>query len=311
MKKNLTKDGKDRKLRIVDKLFHERKLAKLIMGLYASVFPLLKSFVILFEMKEPLIHLLHEEQVRLFKEFLVCFIKPDVVMGAKSSSRLTKLDISSQSNQLNAETMFLGVKAQSVNRKSTKKDFVVKGFMKQVVDAYTLCDKVLQDKLPLTNPLLQSLGAIHPETRGHSKTLSYMQKLPTYATTVLNEAETEEYDQEIRKFYIDNSLPEIEDTRIDHWCGKYEVVQKYPNLSKLVQALLSSFHGPQVESSFNVMNDVIDNKSGRLNLETYSAIQTIKYRLSADGKIAIQFFHQKDYMHETVDKNALQKYEQF
>lgn len=160
----------------------------------------------------------------------------------------------------------------------------------------------MQDKLPLTNPLLQSLGAIHPETRGHSKTLSYMQKLPTYATTVLNEAETEEYDQEIRKFHIDNSLPEIEDTRIDHWWGKDEVVQKYPNLSKLVQALLSCFHGPQVESSFNVMNDVIDNKSGRLNLETYSAIQTIKYRLSADGKTAIQFFQKKDYMHETVDK---------
>lgn len=136
----------------------------------------------------------------------------------------------------------------------------MKGFMKQVVDAYTLCGKVLQNKLPLTNPLLQSLGAIHPETRGHSKTLSYMQNLPTYATTVLNEAETVEYDQEIRKFHIDNSLPEIEDTRIDHWWGKYEVVQKYPNLSKLVQALLSCFHGPQVES-FNVMNDVIDNKS--------------------------------------------------
>lgn len=63
MKKKLTKDGRDRKLRIVDKLFHERKLAKMIMGLYSSVFPLLKSFVILFEMKEPLIHLLHEEQV--------------------------------------------------------------------------------------------------------------------------------------------------------------------------------------------------------------------------------------------------------
>lgn len=41
-----------------------------------------------------------------------------------------------------------------------------------------------------------------------------MQKLPTYTTTVPNEAETEEYDQEIRKFHIDNSLPEIEDTRI-------------------------------------------------------------------------------------------------
>jgi hypothetical protein len=71
-------------------------------------------------------------QVRLFKEFLVCFIKPDVVLGPKSSSRLKKLDVSSQSNQLNAENMFLGVKAQSLVRKSSKKDYIVKGFLKQV-----------------------------------------------------------------------------------------------------------------------------------------------------------------------------------
>lgn len=161
---------------------------------------------------------------------------------------------------------------------------------------------MLQDKLPLSNPLLKSLGAIHPEARGHAQTLSYMQKLPTYATTVLDEAETQEYDQEIRKFHIDNSLPEMKGTRIDHWWGKDEVTKSYPNLSKLVQAILSCFHGPQVESSFNIMNDVIDNKSGRLNLETYSVIQTIKYRLSADEKTAIQFFQKKDYMHESVDK---------
>lgn len=65
-----------------------------------------------------------------------------------------------------------------------------------------------------------------------------------------------------------------------------------------------------MESSFYVMNDVIDNKSGRLNLETYSAIQTIKYRLSADGKTAIQFFQKKDYAWN-CGQNALHKYEQY
>lgn len=39
VEKKLTKDEKDRKLRIVDELFHERKLAKLIMALYSSVSP--------------------------------------------------------------------------------------------------------------------------------------------------------------------------------------------------------------------------------------------------------------------------------
>ena len=62
--KNLTTDGKDRKDRIVHRLFTERKLTKMMMiGLYSSVLPLLKNFVLLFEMKEPLIHELYEKQV--------------------------------------------------------------------------------------------------------------------------------------------------------------------------------------------------------------------------------------------------------
>lgn len=61
--KKLTKDGKDRKDRIVLRLFTERKLTKMMIGLYSSVLPLLKNFVLLFEMKEPLIHELYEKQV--------------------------------------------------------------------------------------------------------------------------------------------------------------------------------------------------------------------------------------------------------
>ena len=46
-------------------------------------------------------------------------------------------------------------------------------------------------------------------------------------------------------------------------------------------ALLTIFHGPRVESSFSVMGDVMDKKSGRMNVSTYSAIQTVKYSLKA------------------------------
>ena len=37
-------------------------------------------------------------------------------------------------------------------------------------------------------------------------------------------------------------------------------------------ALLTIFHGPRVESSFGVMGEVMDKKSGRMNVSTYSAI---------------------------------------
>ena len=46
-------------------------------------------------------------------------------------------------------------------------------------------------------------------------------------------------------------------------------------------ALLIIFHGPRVESSSIVLGDVMDKKSGRINMSTHSAIQTVKYSLNA------------------------------
>jgi len=68
-----------------------------------------------------------------------------------------------------------------------------------------------------------------------------------------------------------------------------------------VDSILSCFHGPQVESSFNIMNDVIDSKSGRINIDTYSSIQTVKYGIKSAEKNTIEYFKKKDYLHEKVD----------
>lgn len=65
----------------------------------------------------------------------------------------------------------------------------------------------------------------------------------------------------------------------------------------MVKYILSCFHGPQVESSFNIMNDVIDSKSGRINIDTYSSIQTVKYGIKSAEKNAIEYFKKKDYLH--------------
>ena len=46
-------------------------------------------------------------------------------------------------------------------------------------------------------------------------------------------------------------------------------------------ALLTIFHDARVEKSFSVMGDIMDKKSGRMNVCTYSVIQTVKYNLNA------------------------------
>ena len=74
-------------------------------------------------------------------------------------------------------------------------------------------------------------------------------------------------------------------------------------MSKLVFALLSCFHGPQVEGSFNTMGDIIDPKSYRMQVHTYSAVQTVKYGLRATKKCAVEYFHRAEVLHDKLDTN--------
>ncbi|KAK6171846.1 hypothetical protein SNE40_018271 [Patella caerulea] len=71
----------------------------------------------------------------------------------------------------------------------------------------------------------------------------------------------------------------------------------------MVTSLLSCFHGPQVEASFSVMNNVIDSKTCRLNISTYNAIQHENSGLTASGKSAVQFYAKNDFVHDKIDTN--------
>ena len=170
-----------------------------------------------------------------------------------------------------------------------------------MVEAYKQCGRTLADKLPLTNKFIRSVAAIHPDARGHSSALKLLQNLPTVATNVLSDEEEDAYDKECRLFQADKMSDIGDDERIDHWWGHSDISKRFPSLSKMVRALLSCFHGPQVEASFSAMTDIIDAKSNRLSAETFSAIQTVRYGISASGKSAVEFFQKKDFLHERVD----------
>ena len=68
-------------------------------------------------------------------------------------------------------------------------------------------------------------------------------------------------------------------------------------------------------SSFNEMNDIIDNKSGRINIDTYNAIQNVKFGIRASATSSIEFFRKKDYLHDRVNpllvKNMRTSYKQY
>lgn len=303
--KNMTDDGQNRKKRIFEKLFFYRKQTMLTVHFYSAVLPQLKQYVMLFQTKEPLIHKVYYEQKQLFLNFLSCYVTPEVLQ-IKNPKDLLQIDLGDETIYLPSKRMFLGLGTQSLLPKGVNE--ICDKFLSTAKEAYIECGKYLQKKLPLDNHFLKCVSAINPSTRGQQITCERLQKLPSIVTNVLSLEEKEKYQLEIFQYQVDLQLPPPLDTSgndvpVDVWWSKVFLMPKYSGLSKMVKAILSCFHGPQVESSFSMMSEIVDKKSGKMEIQTFSAIQTVKYRLLSEKKTSVDFFKKKDYLHQPVDRN--------
>ena len=91
-KKSLTPKGLERKKRIVVKLFDERKTTELHLAFYTHILPLIKSFVLVLELKEPLVHRVFDELKACMQTFLCCFIKCENIKYL-TAKELTEHDV--------------------------------------------------------------------------------------------------------------------------------------------------------------------------------------------------------------------------
>ena len=87
-KKNLTKDGKARKERICEKLFHTKTTTKLQMSLYSAALMTMKKFVKVFQQEEPAVYRIHTEQLNVFMGFLIDFVKREIIAQNKDVKKL-------------------------------------------------------------------------------------------------------------------------------------------------------------------------------------------------------------------------------
>ena len=298
--KIMTEDGKTRKKRIIERLFYKSKKTKLIMNFIIASMPMLKEYVCLFEMKSPLIHLLHEKQFTLFKGFLSCFMKAEKIKDLKPHHDSSIIDDSS--SRVAKRDIFIGSTAKGIVSAAHKSDSTVNEFLEQVESAYVMCSKYLSRKLPLDNKVLLSISAIDPSAHGHSITTKHLLQLPKLVTNVLTQEEIDPYDLQVRKYQVDSFLPAYsQDVRIDHWWSEDHLINSYPLLCKMVHAVLSCFHGPQVEGSFNIMGDILDPKSCRMEIHTLSAVQTVAYHMRSTKKTPLEYFRRDSVLHSPVD----------
>lgn len=109
--------------------------------------------------------------------------------------------------------------------------------------------------------------------------------------------------RELVRFNVDLTSPSFKEGEsiVEWWGHVFDQPDKYPSLSAMVKCCLSIFHRPRVESSFSLMN-VIDQRSGNMNVPTFNAIQTVKYTLQSRGKTAMQLFRRDDVKFGEVDR---------
>nr|XP_055062825.1 uncharacterized protein LOC129445854 isoform X1 [Misgurnus anguillicaudatus] len=290
-----------------------------------GVLAILKEYVMVFQGSQTLVHKLHDRQLELFLAYLACFVKAEHII--KLSPRALKELVLEDYMLLASKEIYMGQEADMYRSQNPKHPVstlhhlldlfsqlflrlrimffgvlcqLLVSFLADVRKAYITTAVYLQKKLPLASPTLTALSALDPLLRGHSqstiqlKRLSGMHLLPA----------DQDIQRELVHFNVDLSIPsfKVGESIVEWWGHVFDKPDKYPSLSALVKCCLSIFHGPRVESSFSLMNDVIDQRSGNMNVETFNAIQTVKYTLQSRGKTAMQLFRREDVKFGEVDR---------
>ena len=134
--------------------------------------------------------------------------------------------------------------------------------MEKAKSAYKNCATYLLKKMPINNSMLRHLSAINPQAQGNEITLYHLKHFPQLISNVLNKEKEQKFGEEVYTYNVDDKLPSAfhingEAKRIDKWWMEVQRLDKYPNICKMVFALLSCF-SYQVESSFSIMGNVMD-----------------------------------------------------
>ena len=295
--KKQTPKCKKRKERIMDYLFIQQEKTLLQLTFYQASLFSFKMFVLRYQKKEPLIHMLHTDQLSLARNFLVKFVKASFIRGHTATS-LKSLQLSEEMFMDDGE-IFLGVDTREIF--SSANADTQETFLKSVRKGFLEAGKLLLNKLPLDNTHLISLKYINPDRRSDTGALSHLQNLATMFDNVLTFNEKALVDEEIRSFIIEDSFKPLKDGRIDHWWEN----SNFHLFKRIIKAALSSFHGPQVESSFSLMKGIMKKNSGRMSVNTFDSVQTVKYYLMSKNTSAVKFFHRPSINHSPVDKNLI------
>ena len=236
------------------------------------------------------------------KIFFACYIKFELLTSLNPKD-LKSID--AKNNVRKLKTLYVGDEAEKLAKYLKKKKLkpIVLDFYRTVRKTHIQAGNYLQQKYPVENPLLESMARLDPNSRQMSQTHEKL-KLKSFFEPFFSIDNSSDFTAELRNYVIDSDLPQPQETeRLDVWWSKIFETKRYPILSSVVKASLSIFTGPMAESSFSMMNDIIDPRSGRTEIDRYSVTMTVKCQLISAGVTASSKFYRKDILRDPVDGN--------
>ena len=284
----------ERKERIVDSFFLHRRESVLKMNIFQGLLGTFTGYIKAFQTEKPVIHTLHRKMLDVTKQLLGMFIKPECIPDRVS--QLLKLDVEDRNLQKPDKDLAVGKYAYTELNKAR----VDKGCSHWVTNLYSslrtsyvmAAKKILQ--MPLNNKVIRLASVLDPDLIGHSQVESSMKKLGEEIPTLFCKEENGRLAMEVSRYSVDLQVRELsnnynpeESVDTGYWSKVFSLTEfneiRYPVMKKLVSAMLTIFSGPLVESSFNIMDDIVEKDRTKMTVVNYETIAIIKTFLRKTG----------------------------
>lgn len=278
-------------LNVINKPHKSLLLLNLFKGMTEKCLPYVKKF----QSSKPQVHEIHSDLSELLKEFLSGFIKPENI-PLKSTTKMMCLDVADKALHLKDRLLSTGKYCSEglsfLHKDKSKNGHWLDKFYATLRAGY-IDGAVSMKSLPLTNPILKSLSFLSPSLQRNANTVSAISSLAKKLPNVILPSDIGSLEEEVRSYSVDyqiasSACDETSNTfRVDtDWWSKIFKRQsngesKFPYLMKLVKALLTIFSGPVVESSFNVMSDILTDDRTNLTTHNFESLAIVKSYLSS------------------------------
>ncbi|KAK7462559.1 hypothetical protein BaRGS_00038388, partial [Batillaria attramentaria] len=290
----------ERKDRILLHLFHKKAQTTVAVQLHRGILREFEGYALLFQNTKPMVHKLHGEMFHLIKQYFKNFIQSQS-LPLEDAHALFNIDVEDDSIQLPDSELGVGDYCYTplllCRRDKAKHSVWLPRFYSTLRSAYKRGAMFIK-KLPLLNKNLIALSALDPGLQRSEGTPRSVMNLAKRLPNVIPIEDLGKLDREVKQYGCDENVSKIsadetsKNFRLDsHWWSKVMKMEHkgqlcYPTLTTLVKGLLTVFSGPIVESSFNIMGDIVEEDRTALTVEHYEALAVIKQRLCALGQTA-------------------------